>query len=212
MKAQRAFTLIELLIVVAIIAILAAIALPNFQEAQVRAKVSRVKADMRTLSTALEAYCLDMGQYPQSVDNGWARWVYQLSTPVAYINPALYYEPFENHRGPASQHKHWYYYYGFNEMQVLNTHTEGDLYLTSDVHGGSRRIEWWMLMSVGPDQERNNNGAGTVVAWNNLIAPAIFCTFIYDPTNGSTSAGDILRAGGSIAGLSARGVRGVKLN
>ena len=55
----QAFTLIELLIVVAIIAILAAIAVPNFIEAQIRAKVSRVNADMRAISTALEAYCTD---------------------------------------------------------------------------------------------------------------------------------------------------------
>ena len=46
--------MIELLIVVAIIAILALIAVPNFLEAQVRAKVSRVKSDMRNVATALE--------------------------------------------------------------------------------------------------------------------------------------------------------------
>lgn len=64
MKKSRGFTLIELLIVVAIIAILAAIAVPNFLEAQVRAKVSRVKSDMRSIATAIEAYCVDTNQYP----------------------------------------------------------------------------------------------------------------------------------------------------
>ncbi|MEO8376090.1 MAG: prepilin-type N-terminal cleavage/methylation domain-containing protein [Candidatus Sumerlaeota bacterium] len=56
---RSGFTLIELLIVVAIIAILAAIAVPNFLEAQTRAKVSRVKADMRSVATAVESYRVD---------------------------------------------------------------------------------------------------------------------------------------------------------
>lgn len=61
---KKAFTLIELLIVVAIIAILAAIAVPNFLEAQTRAKVSRVASDQRTYATALETYMIDNSAYP----------------------------------------------------------------------------------------------------------------------------------------------------
>jgi len=61
---KRAFTLIELLIVVAIIAILAAIAVPNFLEAQTRSKVARVKSDQRTIATAFETYFVDYNKYP----------------------------------------------------------------------------------------------------------------------------------------------------
>lgn len=106
------FTLIELLIVVAIIAILAAIAVPNFLEAQVRAKVSRAKSDLRTLATALEAYHVDFNNYPFIQADGGPGVEWQapygrppgydgtdpapagLTTPIAYITTALL-DPFE---------------------------------------------------------------------------------------------------------------------
>ena len=58
------FTLIELLVVVGIVAILAAIAIPNLLAAQMRSKVARTKADLRTLATALEAYTADYSAPP----------------------------------------------------------------------------------------------------------------------------------------------------
>jgi len=61
---NSAFTLIELLIVIAIIAILALIAIPNFLEAQVRSKVSRARIDMASLAAALRSYCADHNAYP----------------------------------------------------------------------------------------------------------------------------------------------------
>lgn len=94
---RKGFTLIELLIVVAIIAILAAIAVPNFLEAQTRSKVSRCKADMRSLVTALESYAVDNNKYPPPADtalaNGnqaWGTYFHSripnyLTTPVAYV-------------------------------------------------------------------------------------------------------------------------------
>lgn len=61
---RRGFTLIELLIVCAIIAILASMAVVNLLEAQTRSKVSRVKADMRAMTTAVECYAVDHNRYP----------------------------------------------------------------------------------------------------------------------------------------------------
>src|SRR5262245_12822336 len=85
---KSGFTLIELLIVVAIIAILAAIAIPNLLEGKVRAKTSCVKADMKTLVTALEAYRTDNNAYI----NPWPRSMYPIAEPVGEKAEILYYK------------------------------------------------------------------------------------------------------------------------
>lgn len=92
---QKAFTLIELLIVVAIIGILAAIAVPNFINAQTKAKVSRVYSDLKALGTALEMYSLDNNRYPggELLWAGGTPWwqkhsyrFHQLTTPISYLS------------------------------------------------------------------------------------------------------------------------------
>jgi type IV pilus assembly protein PilA len=61
--AQKGFTLIELMIVVAIIGILAAIAIPNFIKFQARSKQSEAKANLKAIFTAQKAYFQEKDKY-----------------------------------------------------------------------------------------------------------------------------------------------------
>ena len=66
MKKRRAgFTLIELMIVIAIIAILAAILVPNFIRARAQGQLTACKSNLKNIGTACEMYSTDFaGRYP----------------------------------------------------------------------------------------------------------------------------------------------------
>ena len=62
-RSQKGFTLIELMIVVAIIGILAAIAIPNFLRFQLRARSSEGKTNIAAIRTSQESYQAEFGNY-----------------------------------------------------------------------------------------------------------------------------------------------------
>lgn len=207
----KGFTLIELLIVVAIIAILAAIAVPNFLEAQTRSKVSRVKADQRTLTTALESYYIDNNSYPafsssagqtgyganagladpgrgarymptfrvkSSVDDPIAT----LTTPISYIT-SFFADPFADSKGATFSYSTfsagwimWSYGPDNDEMGGQTDYAQA---------GGNIKL-------IGP------NGDGQPYVEETTYDPAIqsqpnLINATYDPSNGTTSKGDVWR-------------------
>jgi type II secretion system protein G len=184
---NKAFTLIELLIVVAIIAILAAIAVPNFLEAQTRAKVSRTMADMRSLTTALEAYRVDSNNYPPGTTNGpntpfysYLRRLVPLTTPVAFIT-SVPNDPF-NLFGELTQP------FPPNEVKAFDYFLVTDLDASVPTQIGEFNDQsghlinaQYALRSWGPDLI-NGRFSGA----RQGVGP-----IPYDPTNGTVSFGDI---------------------
>ena len=224
----RAFTLIELVIVVAIIAILAAIAVPNFLEAQVRSKVSRAKADIRTVATALEAYAVDNNHYPPTpfVENDILRVVPDLlSAPVSYLSTAQFSDPFlstdvgdfEAPAGKDAQGNPTTYTWApcpdsdplCTDYEPKNA-TAGHRYYYQSNRDGRRSagVEAALLEFSVPKQGAwimaslgPDKGRDVVLA----SSPGEVDVYIpYDPTNGTISFGDIIRtqkeSEGSISG------------
>lgn len=191
----RAFTLIELLIVVAIIAIIAAIAVPNFLEAQTRSKVSRVKADQRTLSVAVDAYAVDWNIYPMTssgtLDLTGTDPTYRavkayraLSTPVAYVTQARLDDPFrvKSESSQVTLDSQTYQIASGNANEPLVNAVQMAANMGAG-RFGPRNV--YAVVSFGP------NGVDETT-----IAEYPFSAGIpYDPTNGTSSAGDIFRCG-----------------
>ena len=103
---QKGFTLLEIMVVVVIIGLLAAIVVPNFMGNIDTAQINRAKQDIRGIDTALNLYRLDNFKYPSTEDGlealiispgeeaapNWKQYLRRVPTdpwnkPYQYLNP-----------------------------------------------------------------------------------------------------------------------------
>jgi len=161
---KKGFTLIELLIVVAIIAILAAIAVPNFLEAQVRSKVSRAKADQRSLATAIESYFVDNNLYPAAAREGTGNC--QAPNNTVPVNPTSQgnFNKYVKPSSPPSNLANVFSFAARSSTQQMMLLTTPISYITSypadpfaDTKGATfcyfANANGWILWSCGPDTD-----------------------------------------------------------
>ncbi len=178
--AKKAFTLIELLIVVAIIGILAAIALPNFLNAQLRAKIARVEGDLHAMKTAIEMYRTDNSGYPPSCSLEVVGDVQfragEIFSPVTYANvPAV--DPFNTQEGSRTSLFAAKEYFYINRDKTCGWPINLLNWTIDNVPSSPKHSEY-LISSQGPDNLSE--------VQDQRKSP------IFDATNGLVSQGDII--------------------
>ena len=187
---KSSFTLIELLIVVAIIGILAAIAVPNFMNAQIRAKIARVYSDFKSIQSGLEMYRLDSGKYITRAGNiSWPRRFYPLTTPVSYLSKGAWPDPFapQGYVTPDGDPINYCYESKGWDNAALPTFAKKFVNSPHSFLWGKENQYEYAIISAGPDFDLQADSGARV--------PPADVFFLYDASNGVKSSGDLIKFG-----------------
>ena len=156
---KNGFTLIELLVVIAILAVLSGIGLSSFINAQLKSRDARRKADLKSVSQALEAYLNDHQQYPL----GSGGKIVGCDVAGTYPSSCSWGNIFKDNKDttymvqlPQDPSKNQSYYYESDGSQyVLYARLENDKD-SAAAHNGSQAQVYQLLLGTGD----TNCGAG----------------------------------------------------
>ena len=66
---QKGFATLEVILMITVIGILAAVAVPRFTDVTAKANTAKIQADLSTLDSAIAIYYMEKGEYPKSKDD-----------------------------------------------------------------------------------------------------------------------------------------------
>ncbi len=177
-KSEKGFTLIELMIVVAIIGILAAIAIPNFIRFQLKSKSSEGKVNLAAIRTAEEGYMAEFGTYVGAVASPAA---VPGATKAAFLNVAGAGTGFDQ-LGWSPEGK-VYFQYGV-VIDAANAAFAASAAANIDSAGAN---QGWAYIKTGNTATPLNGGCLATGAWDtNLATPAATLTDTVAPCDGAS--------------------------
>jgi general secretion pathway protein G len=117
-KNRKGFTLLELMIVIAIIGILATLAQPMFKTAVLKSREAALKEDLFNIRNVMDQYYADNGKYPDSlndlVDKGYMRSI--PSDPFTGSNTSWRLDPYSGGEGEESAGGYWDVHSGSDQV------------------------------------------------------------------------------------------------
>ncbi len=196
---RNGFTVIELLVITAMILILFSVSMPSLLEAQVRDKVAKARADIRMIAFAMEEYYRDYKVYPAESESDathrgrTSRGLFWLTSPIRYLENTPK-DPFGEKISILLKAP---YFFETGGIEILSAQ-----YLKFD-----GCLATWVLFSIGPD-ERENDVVSANPHWMTLDGSVDS----YSPTNGTTSDGDIFQYGGDSFWIGVTAAQAIRSN
>lgn len=219
-RARRSFSLIELLVVAAIVAVLALATTSARRDYQIRSKVSRTQSDMLRVGRAVAAYVLDHDQIPmisRTTTDFYPTYLYKadtqrsypghrLTSPIAYLSPI----PIDHFNTNLMSKTSW------NTSGVpvsfvadwaplgLDDYPNRNAWINTPRRTGEAMADFFPCRNIHMILE--SGGPGLVwwdyALWGNAPQTDVN-PYFYDPTNGATSWGQILYfdCGGLMPGM-----------